>query len=247
MRWFAILIVILVLVPTASSAQQRWTWPEKTKNMKVFPQNPGPEALRSIMTGFTRALGVRCSYCHVGEEGQPLSEFDFVSDENANKDRAREMIRMLQDIQLHLDKLDRSGPKKVEVGCATCHRGVAKPMKLEDVLIAAWKADGAAAAMEQYDELRDRYYGRGAYDFGEASLNAVGYAMLEAGDLDDAVSVLERNRDLFPDSFNAWDSLGEAHMKAGHTEEAIECLQKSLELEPRNRHATQLLEELRGG
>ena len=45
------------------------------------------ERLRPVMMGFTRALGVRCNHCHVGEDGQPLSTFDFVSDENPNKVR----------------------------------------------------------------------------------------------------------------------------------------------------------------
>ncbi len=58
------------------------------------------------MKGFTRALGVRCSHCHVG--GNPLSTYDFASDENPNKGRAREMLRMLNSINEHLQKSSRA-------------------------------------------------------------------------------------------------------------------------------------------
>jgi len=85
-------------------AQEQWTWPEKPKNLQVFPKEWSGTRLRPVMIGFTRALGVRCSYCHKGEEGKSLSTYDFASDENSNKDRAREMYRMLGDITGHLKK-----------------------------------------------------------------------------------------------------------------------------------------------
>jgi hypothetical protein len=70
--------------------QDQWTWPEKTKNLQVFPKDWSGTRLRPVMIGFTRwALGARCSYCYKEEEGKPLSNNDFASDENPNKDRAR--------------------------------------------------------------------------------------------------------------------------------------------------------------
>src|SRR5262245_14625530 len=41
------------------------------KNLKVFPQDISGPNLISNMKGFAQALGVRCTYCHVGEEGKP--------------------------------------------------------------------------------------------------------------------------------------------------------------------------------
>lgn len=55
------------IIPSAR-AQERWSWPEEPKNLQVLPKEFTGQKLRPIMTGFTRALGVRCSYCHVGEE-----------------------------------------------------------------------------------------------------------------------------------------------------------------------------------
>src|SRR5688500_1955381 len=86
--------------------------PEKLTNLKVFPAAMPVRALIDTMAGFTRALGVRCPYCHVGQEGQPLSTFDFASDERPTKEKARQMLRMVADINGdHLAKLaDRRDP-----------------------------------------------------------------------------------------------------------------------------------------
>nr|MCU0982767.1 tetratricopeptide repeat protein [Pirellulaceae bacterium] len=40
---------------------------------------------------------------------------------------------------------------------------------------------------------------------------------------------------LFPDSWNAWDSLGEVAAKAGLKEKAVASYRRSLELNPQNK------------
>lgn len=97
------------------------------KNLQVLPKEMTRQQVTNIMRGFTRGLGVRCPYCHVGEEGADLSTFDFASDEKATKKAARVMIKMLADVN---DKLSMIGDKPVgepRVSCWTCHRGEAKP------------------------------------------------------------------------------------------------------------------------
>jgi ferredoxin len=85
------------------------------------------------MRGFTRALGVRCTHCHVGIEAQPLETMDFVADTKATKQTARQMIRMLQAINgEHLARLDERSDPPVGVTCATCHRGIRRPRPLQD-------------------------------------------------------------------------------------------------------------------
>ena len=65
------------------------------KNLKVLPQDiPGPQLL-STMKFFSLSLGVRCTFCHVGEEGKPLSTFDFASDAKREKQTARKMLAMV--------------------------------------------------------------------------------------------------------------------------------------------------------
>lgn len=62
---------LLVLTASFSHAQDRWTWPDILKNLQVMPKDWSGKRLSPVMKGFTNALGVRCSYCHVGEEGKP--------------------------------------------------------------------------------------------------------------------------------------------------------------------------------
>ncbi len=49
-----------------------------------------PRQVINVMRGFAMGLGVRCEHCHVGEPGQPLGSFDFVSDEKPTKEKARD-------------------------------------------------------------------------------------------------------------------------------------------------------------
>jgi hypothetical protein len=129
---YALSLVALITLPL--SAQDDWRWPEKPENLKVLPKDWKGSRLSPVMKGFTRALGVRCTYCHVGEEGKPLSTYDFPSDDNPNKDRAREMLRMFGSVNDHLKKIESSGDKRVNMWCHTCHRGRPRPMTLAEEL-----------------------------------------------------------------------------------------------------------------
>lgn len=224
-------------------AQEQWSWPEKPKNLQVLPKDWPGSRLQPVMIGFTRALGVRCSYCHKGEEGKPLSTFDFASDENPNKDRAREMLRMLGDINDHLKKIQPSGDQRVNMWCDTCHRGRPRPLTLQDELGEQYRAKGVQAALDHYADLKKKYYGRGSYDFGEAALNLFGYQVLEK-DAAGALQVFALNAETFPQSANVWDSFAEAYLKAGNPQKAKENYEKSLALDATNESARAALKKI---
>jgi tetratricopeptide (TPR) repeat protein len=234
---------LLFLLPAA--AQEPWSWPEKPKNIQVLPKDWPGKRLQPVMTGFTRALGVRCSYCHKGEEGKPLSTFDFASDENPNKDRAREMMRMLGDINDHLKKLQPSGDQRVNMWCHTCHHGQPRPMTLEEKLGEDYRTKGIKAALDDYADLKKKFYGRDGYDFSENSLNGFGYDLLEKKDAAAAIQIFKLNADAFPASANVWDSLAEAYMKSGDLKSAQLDYEKSLALDPKNQNAIDMLKKLK--
>jgi len=240
----ALVVVTLAFVPPV--AAQGWQWPEEPENLKVLEGFSG-QRLAPVMRGFTRALGVRCSHCHVGEDGASLSTYDFAADDKAAKRTARTMLRMLGVINDSLATIEPSGDRRVNMWCHTCHRGRPRPMTLEEELAEVVRAEGVEAALARYDELRERFYGRGAYDFGENALNALGYQRLGEGDVDGAVLVFRKNAELFPESANVYDSLGEAYAERGDTRLAIENYEQSLELNPGNQNAARKLEELREG
>jgi tetratricopeptide (TPR) repeat protein len=235
-------VLLVFVVAMAGVAQGRWSWPEKPENLQVLPKDFKGAQLRPVMTGFTRALGVRCQYCHIGEEGQSLSTFDFVSDANPNKNRARAMMKMLGDINVHLKTMDRSGDVFVTMGCHTCHQGRPKPYTLEEELRVSYKSNGVEGAIARYNALKKTSYGRGGYDFGEGALNSFGYEILGTGDARGAVTILELNTTEFPESANAWDSLGEASLKAGDRLKAKQSYERSLHLDPKSQNARKMLE-----
>ncbi|MEA3081597.1 MAG: hypothetical protein QOD54_1265 [Sphingomonadales bacterium] len=96
------------------------------KNLKVLPKDIARADLQASMKFFSQSLGVRCTYCHVGTEGQPLSTFDFASDAKDHKKIARDMMRLTQHINTdHLPAI--MGRPDAKVTCFTCHRGATKP------------------------------------------------------------------------------------------------------------------------
>ena len=110
-------------------------------------------------------------------------------------------------------------------------------------LIGQALADGGTPAAEQ--ELKELLARRDTGPvFDESDFNAAGYELLQAGRVEHAVYMFEKGVQLYPDSWNAHDSLGEALARAGQKERAIESYRKSLELNPRNLGARKKLEEL---
>lgn len=238
-------IALMVFAALPAPGQESWSWPEKPSNLQVLPKDWPGTRLRPVMIGFTRALGVRCSYCHKGEEGKPLSTYDFSSDDNPNKNRARAMLRMLNDIENDLKKIEPSGDQRVNMWCHTCHHGRPRPMTLPEELGEQYRKKGIKAAFEYYEDLKKKYYGRGAYDFGENSLNSFGYEILEKNDAASAIQVFQLNAELYPQSGNVWDSLAEAYIKSGDLKKAQENYEKALTLDPKNDNAKEMLKKIK--
>jgi len=239
------ILCLVAFSPLASDAQDTWTWPEKPKNLQVLPKDWPGSRLRPVMVGFTRALGVRCSYCHKGEEGKPLSTYDFASDDNPNKNRAREMLRMLNVIEEHLKKIEPSGDKRVNMWCHTCHHGRPRPMTLDEELSEQYRKKGLQAALDDYADLKKKYYGRAAFDFGEGPLNVFGYTLLEGNDTAGAIQAFKLNAEMFPDSSNVWGSLAEGYLKAGDLKKAQENYEKAVSLDPANQSAKEALKKIK--
>ena len=95
-------------------------------NLKVFPQTITRDQLIANMKLFSQSLGVRCTFCHVGEEGKPMSTFDFASDAKPTKLVARKMLAMVH--RINQQDFGVTDFKDVKVTCFTCHRGSTKPL-----------------------------------------------------------------------------------------------------------------------
>lgn len=95
------------------------------KNLKVFPAEIPRDRLIAAMKNFSTSLGVKCTFCHVGEEGKPAS-MDFASDANDHKEIARTMMLMVRRINEQDFAVKDFSQSKVT--CYTCHRGGARPL-----------------------------------------------------------------------------------------------------------------------
>ena len=127
MKTVGIITAIVLLVSAPGFAQNTFP-PASFKNLQVLPKDSTAAVVVGTMKGFAGSLGVRCQFCHVGTEGLPLAEFDFVSDEIAHKKTARIMMRLTDDINKTLDAaVPRAAGAEARVTCITCHRGQSTP------------------------------------------------------------------------------------------------------------------------
>lgn len=78
-------------------------------------------------------------------------------------------------------------------------------------------------------------------DVDEYGINAVGLQYLRNEDFPKAIAILKLNTQLFPFSFNTFDSYGEALLKSGDTTRGIEHYRKSIELNPNNEIGIEVL------
>lgn len=116
---------------------------------------------------------------------------------------------------------------------------------IRDVLLATIDQKGIDAAIRQYRELKRTQPTN--YDFREFLLNTLGYDLLGARKVKEAIEVFKLIVEAFPQSANAYDSLAEAYMLNGDKESAVKNYEKSLELNPQNRNAVEALKNLKEG
>lgn len=94
------------------------------KNIQIsnLKKAPAGRILLIMNLGYSRALGVTCTHCHVAT--------DFASDDLRPKKAAREMAAMHFAINQQLSKMENLDPNPQGhfINCSTCHRGAIDPM-----------------------------------------------------------------------------------------------------------------------
>ena len=108
-----------------------------------------------------------------------------------------------------------------------------------------------APAFATHDPVRITYAFRAMGDSGmpaadivESSVNAMGYRLLENGEIDAAIKVFDLNTETFPLSANTWDSLAEAIMTKGDRDAAIRYYRVALKLDPESSNAVRMIEQM---
>jgi hypothetical protein len=115
--------------PASSTGPHKPMTMPKPVNLKVLPKDTSPEDVMKIMFGFSKQLGVKCTFCHV--EDAATKRPNFASDEKPEKNTARTMMLMTQEINAkYLSQIHDpdAAPDQKTVSCGTCHRGHSMPM-----------------------------------------------------------------------------------------------------------------------
>jgi tetratricopeptide (TPR) repeat protein len=101
----------------------------------------------------------------------------------------------------------------------------------------AGTAGGADSALRAYQALRQRYYGRDAYDFGEPSLNIAAFRLARANKFDEALALLRVNDSLYPNSTNLNVFKGNVLLMRADTAGAAAAFREAVRLDPQNGEA----------
>lgn len=232
------LLILVFGAATLASAQPPGKFPpDSLVNTKVFPHSTPVAEVIGTMRNFTSALGVRCQFCHVGREGQPLAEFDFASDQKRNKLVARQMMLMLAEVNRRLDTIPEKPKPPFSATCMTCHRGVNRPVPLSQLVQEAAVAVSADSAIREYKALRAKYFGKDAYDFSEPSLSNAAFRTARAGKPDEALALLRYNEELYPNSSAMSVFKGNIQLIKGDTAAAEAAFREALRRDSTNAEA----------
>jgi tetratricopeptide (TPR) repeat protein len=85
------------------------------------------------------------------------------------------------------------------------------------------------------------------YNLSEYEMNLLAYQFMGDGKDDFAYEIFKTDLELFPGSWNVYDSYAEILLKMGRKEESIRMYQKSMELNPQNENGKMMLEKIFGG
>jgi tetratricopeptide (TPR) repeat protein len=157
------------------------------------------------------------------------------------------MLRMVDRLNTSvLAEMPARSDPPVRMDCVHCHRGSPTPRTLASELSAVIAAQGPAAAVQHYRDLRENM-ANGRFDFGEWSINELARSLAEQGNTGAAIAMLEMNAEYYPRSVSIDLQLGALHRGRGEREQAIARYRLALEKDPANAQALQALKDLGGG
>ncbi len=82
------------------------------------------------------------------------------------------------------------------------------------------------------------------FNVSELGINTFGYQLMGEGHNEEALTIFRLNMELYPNSWNTYDSYGDLLLKLDRKEETIKAFKKSLELNPGNEKARMIIKKL---
>ena len=113
---------------------------------------------------------------------------------------------------------------------------------IAETISATIAGSGIDQAAKQYHDLKVE--APATYNFDEDELNALGYQLIQANKVKQAIRIFQLNIEAYPRSGNTYDSLAEAYMDDGNKSQAIANYRRSLQVNPRNANAVKMLVKL---
>jgi CubicO group peptidase (beta-lactamase class C family) len=163
-----------------------------------------------------------------GFELLPISENEFIrTDGNAHYLFVRNAGGKVDVIKRRTDEETAEAPR------------ISKDSLVPYELLVAGRAD---EAIEAYKKIKREQPDNIAV--AEDRINQLGYGLLQQKKVAEAIAIFKVNVELYPKSWNAYDSLGEAYMVSGQKEMAVTNYKKSLELNPQNENGARMLKKL---
>jgi hypothetical protein len=213
---------------------------DKLENIKVLPKDMTKQEVEAVMQVWSRSLGVKCTFCHEMKVPGDWKSMDFASDKVDEKETTRRMVKMVE--QLNAGPLPKAaGEKGVTVSCVTCHRGLAHPDTLDQVVLREVKKKGAKAGIKKYKDLKGKYYGRGSYDLGSESLSpAIRKLAEDPKGLDSALALANLDVENFPKEADARVMKAQILLMKGDKKGAKKAVDEALSIDPKNRHALRM-------
>jgi hypothetical protein len=109
----------------------------------------------------------------------------------------------------------------------------------------AYDGGGVDSVEKAYRALRERYFGRAAYDFGEVPLADIALVARSRSGIADAIRLHRLNVEMVPRSVFALRQLAGALAISGDTAGAVATLQQALTLSPNDAQVRSMLDALR--
>lgn len=202
------------------------------------------------MQDIAQGLGVKCEYCHarMGRAVPPPETGNAAAADSPAKSHlevAGAMIAMTRELNEKIVAATGKPANEVtRVTCITCHRGVAIPGQLSDIIAKTAVQKGPDAAVTQYRDLRTQYYGHQAYDFSEEALLVAAQQVVRIKPAS-SIPLLRLNLEFYPKSVRSYAQIAFAYTRSLDDESAIATLEKALEIEPENGELRGQLEQLK--
>lgn len=240
--------------------------PQEAEAVSLTDTIPQPELARMIEAGADLFHTGTCTVCHaIGGRGDGRRAPDLTDAEWLHSDGEWEGILMTilwgvrkEDMKAVTPRpfpmnpdggmaLSRDERRDVAAYVWSLSRDAAPPrVAAQNEFLDLLERGDVEEAMARFE--RERRSAPEAPLFDESAINRLGYMfLLQRSQPRTAIEIFELNTELYPESWNAWDSLAEGHMVAGDRERAIEMYERSLELNPENENAEEKLAELRQG